>query len=60
MDECSQVARPTDLATHEATWLRDEEAGSSNLPTPTSSQARFPSWEAGLFVRAPLVRQEHR
>jgi hypothetical protein len=44
-------------------FVRDEEAGSSNLPTPTSltrQKASFLIREAGLLsVRAPYVRQAH-
>ena len=39
--------------------VRDEEAGSSNLPTPTQVRGPFPVMRGGPSVfRAPLVHQD--
>jgi len=55
MDVSSQVRHAEAVVVRIASWLRDEEAGSSNLPTPTSSPAtcHLGEWPFHVAVQRP-------
>ena len=55
-NDARQVSSLSVVVSHVARWLRDEEAGSSNLPTPTQVKGHVPS-PGGMAFFAAVQQQ---